>query len=224
MEDIVIIGASGHAKVIIEVVEMTAKYSIYGLVDSFKPKGIKVHGYKILGPEDEIRNLAEKGIKRGIIAIGDNWIRYTMSKKIRQIVKDFEFITVIHPTAIVSNSAKIGKGTAILIAVKINADAQIGDNCIVNTNSSFGHDSVLGDFSSIAPGVTVGGNVTIGFCSAISLGANLIQGICIGNHSVIGAGSLILQNIVDFKLAFGVPGKEIRTLQKGERYLSKVDS
>jgi sugar O-acyltransferase (sialic acid O-acetyltransferase NeuD family) len=222
MEKIVIIGASGHAKVIIETVESNRNYQIHGLIDSFKSTGTKLCGYEVLGTESLLKILAEKGIKKGVIAIGDNWGRYTMYNRIKQIVPDFEFITVIHPTAIVSKSAQIGKGTVVLVAVKINAHAQIGEGCILNTNSSFGHDGVLQNFSSIAPGVTVGGNVTIGFCTAVSLGANLIQGVCVGKHSVVGAGSLILQDVDDFKLVFGIPGKEIRTLKKGERYLSKI--
>ncbi len=163
MEKIVIIGASGHAKVIIETVELNKKYQIHGLIDSYKPKGAKLLGYEVLGTEILIRNLTEKGIKKGIIAIGDNWCRYTMCTKIKQIAPDFEFVTLIHPTAIISKSARIGKGTVILVSVKVNAHATIGDGCILNTNSSFGHDCILENFSSLAPGVTVGGNVTLVF-------------------------------------------------------------
>ncbi len=221
MEKIVIIGASGHARVIIETVELNKKYQIYGLIDSFKPKGQKILGYEILGTEDLIQDLMKKGIRKGVIAIGDNWTRYMMYTKIKEETPDFEFVTIIHSSAIISPSAKIGRGTVVLASVKVNTYAEIGDGCILNTNSSFGHDGRLSDFSSIAPGVTVGGNVAIGFCTAISLGANVIQGIVIGKHSIIGAGSLILHDIDDFKLVFGVPGKEIKTIEKGEKYLTK---
>ncbi len=221
MEKIVIIGASGHARVIIETVESNGNYQIYGVIDSFKPKGRKILGYEILGTEDLIKGLVKKGINKGVIAIGDNWTRYLMYIRIKEIAPDFEFVTIIHSSAIISPSAKIGKGTVVLASVKVNTLAEVGDGCILNTNSSFGHDGKLNDFSSIAPGVTIGGNVTVGFCTAISLGANVIQGICIGKHSIIGAGSLILQNIDDFKLVYGVPGKEIKTVEKGKRYLSK---
>ncbi|MFD2562440.1 acetyltransferase [Aquimarina rubra] len=221
MEKIVIIGASGHAKVVIETVESNGKYQIYGLIDSFKPKGDKVLGYEILGTEDLIKDLIKKGIKKGIIAIGDNWTRYLMHTKIKELAPDFEFVTIIHSSAIISPSVIIGKGTVILASVKVNALAEIGDGCILNTNASFGHDGKLNDFASIAPGVTVGGNVTVGFCSAISLGANVIQGVDIGKHSIIGAGSLILHDVDDFNLVYGVPGEVIKTVKKGKRYLSK---
>lgn len=221
MDKILIIGASGHAKVIIETIELNNNYQIYGLIDTFKPIGEKVLGYEILGTEDYIKNLAQKGINKGVIAIGDNWNRFLMQEKIKKISPDFEFISVIHPLTTISPSVKIGKGTVILASVIINAEAEVGDFCILNTGASFGHDSIIKDFSSLAPGVTVGGNVTIDTCTAISLGANVIQGITIGKHSIIGAGSLVLHDVVDYKLFYGVPAKEIRTIKAGENYLSK---
>ncbi|WP_299216962.1 acetyltransferase [uncultured Aquimarina sp.] len=221
MDKIVIIGASGHAKVVIETVESNGKFQIYGLIDSFKPKGEKVLGYEILGTEDLIKDLIKKGINKGVIAIGDNWTRYLMYTKIKEMAVDFEFVTIIHSSAIISPSVIIGKGTVILASVKVNALVEIGDGCILNTNASFGHDGKLNDFASIAPGVTVGGNVTVGFCSAVSLGANVIQGVDIGKHSIIGAGSLILHDVDDFNLVYGVPGEVIKTVKKGKRYLSK---
>jgi len=219
MDNVLIIGASGHAKVIIEAIELEKKYQIYGLIDSYKPKGTKLFDYKVLGTEYDIKDLAAKGITKGIIAIGDNWDRHIIRERIKSIVPDFEFITVIHPSAIISPSATIGKGTVILASVTINAATTIGDFCILNTDANFGHDSKMEDYSSLAPGVTIGGNVHIDYCSAISLGANVIQGIRIGKHSVIGAGSVLLNNVEDFKLIYGIPAKEIRTIKKGERYL-----
>ncbi|WP_438712197.1 acetyltransferase [Aquimarina muelleri] len=221
MDKIVVIGASGHAKVIIEIVETSKDYQIYGLIDTYKEKGQRILNYEIVGTEHDIPDLVNKGVNKGIIAIGDNWNRLLIQKKIKKISPNFQFITVIHPTAIVSPSVKIGQGTVILASVVVNAEAEIGDFCILNTGASFGHDSSVKNFSSIAPGVTVGGNVSIDICTAISLGANIIQGITIGKHSIVGAGSLVLNSIGDYKLVYGVPAKEIRNVQKGENYLSK---
>ncbi|MDH7446560.1 acetyltransferase [Aquimarina sp. 2201CG14-23] len=221
MNKVLVIGASGHAKVIIEAIELNKNYEIHGLIDSFKPKGQKLSGYEVLGTEDEISEIANQGITKGIIAIGDNFTRHLMYRKIIELVPDFEFITVIHPSAVISPSVRIGKGTVILASATINIDTVVGDFCIINTYASFGHDGIMSDFSSLAPGVNIGGNVEIDFCTAICLGANVIQGVTIGRHCIIGAGSLILNNIVDFKLVYGVPGKEIRTIKEGESYLQK---
>ncbi|OED39549.1 transferase [Flavobacteriaceae bacterium (ex Bugula neritina AB1)] len=219
MDNVLVIGASGHAKVVIEAIELEKKYQIYGLIDSYKPKGVKLFDYEVLGTEFDIKDFAAKGITKGIIAIGDNWDRHLIQEKIKELVPEFEFITVIHPSAIISPSAKIGKGTVVLASVTINTGTLIGDFCILNTDANFGHDSSMANFSSLAPGVTIGGNVHIDHCSAVSLGANIIQGKKIGRHSVIGAGSLLLNDVEDFKLVYGVPAKVIRTIKKGERYL-----
>ncbi|PKV50994.1 sugar O-acyltransferase (sialic acid O-acetyltransferase NeuD family) [Aquimarina sp. MAR_2010_214] len=220
MEKTLIIGASGHAKVIIETIELNNNYEIYGLIDTFKPKGSKLLRYEVLGKEEDIPSLIKQGIRKGIIAIGDNWVRYQMYLKIKKIAPDFEFINVIHPSVVISPSVILGEGSVILASVTINAEAQVGDFCILNTGVNLGHDSIMKEFSSLAPGATIGGNVYIGKGTAISLGANIIQGITVGNYSVVGAGSVIVNNIDDYKLAYGVPAKEIRTFKKGERYLS----
>ncbi|WP_103068545.1 acetyltransferase [Aquimarina sediminis] len=221
MDKVLIIGASGHAKVIIETIELGGDYQIHGLIDTYKPKGEKLLDYEILGTEHDIPDFVSKGINKGIIAIGDNWTRFLMQSRIKEVSPDFEFVTVIHPSAIISPSVRIGVGTIILASVTINAEARIGNFCILNTDANFDHDSTIQDFSSLAPGVTVGGNVSIGRCTAISLGANVIQGITIGRHSIVGAGSLILHDVADFSLVYGVPAKEIRSIKEGESYLSK---
>lgn len=219
MDKIIVIGASGHAKVIIEAIELSKSHHIHGLIDSFKPKGRKLFDYEILGTEDIIPDLRSNGITKGVIAIGDNWTRFLMYKKILSLVPDFEFIKVIHPSAVISPRVKIGAGTVILPSVTINVDAEIGKHCIVNTYASFGHEGRMDDFSSLAPGVIAGGNVKIGFCSAICLGANIIQGTRIGEHSIIGAGALVLSDVGNFKLMYGVPGTVIKSIEKGEKYL-----
>jgi len=221
MDEILIIGASGHAQVIIETIKLNNEYQIYGLIDSYKSKGEEALGYAVLGTEDIISDLRKKGINKGVIAIGDNWSRYQMYIKIKESNPDFEFVSIIHPSSVISPSAKIGKGSVILASVKINTLALVGDGCILNTNSSFGHDGAMSNFSSIAPGVTIGGNVSIGFCSAISLGANIIQGLSIGEHSIIGAGSLVLKDVPNNVLAYGVPANEIKSIKKGKKYLAK---
>lgn len=222
MDKVIIIGASGHAKVIIEMIELNKKYEVLGFIDTYKTKGDKVLGYDILGKETVLKELAADGYKKGIICIGDNWIRSVMRDKIIELVPDFEFITVIHPFAIISPYSHIGKGTVVLASGTVNADARVGDFCIINTNANFGHDSVMEDFSSLAPGVTTGGAVYVGEYSAISIGVTIIQNLSIGKHSVVGAGAVVTSNIDDFVIAYGVPAKAIRSRKKGEGYLSSV--
>ncbi|WP_166966377.1 acetyltransferase [Yeosuana marina] len=220
MKKILIIGASGHAKVVIDIIERQNTYQIFGLIDSFKDIGTQLLGYNILGTEDDIPNLIEKhDIYGGLIAVGDNWKRSQLVHKIENLTSNFKFIVAIHPSAIIGKQVDIEEGSVIVAGVVINCDTQIGKHCIVNTKASVGHDCTIKAFSSIAPGVTLGGHVMIENHTAISLGANLIGKIHIGEHTVIGAGALVLNDIESYKIAYGVPAKPIKNREAGDVYL-----
>jgi sugar O-acyltransferase (sialic acid O-acetyltransferase NeuD family) len=218
--NIIIIGSSGHAKVIIDIIEKENRYSIIGLVDNNRKTGEETLGYKIIGKDRNIPTLMKKhSLAGGIIAIGDNWIRKQVSDKIKAIAPSFRFITAIHPNAQIGKNVQIGDGTAIMAGVIINPDSRVGRHCILNTNSSLDHDCNLSDFSSLAPNVTTGGNVKIGKYSAVSLGANIIHGITINEHAIIGAGAVVIKDVPKLCINYGVPSKVMRTREIGEKYL-----
>jgi len=218
---IVVIGASGHAKVIIDIIEREGKYDILGLIDSYKEKGGKTFGYAILGTEKIIPQLIEdENLYGGVLAIGDNFIRKELFFKIKEIQPDFKYINAIHPQAVIGAKVILGKGIVIMPGVIVNTQSKIGNFCILNTKSTLDHECKMQNFSSLGPGTNVGGNVGIGECTAISLGAKVIENIAIGKHTVIGAGSLVIRDVGDFKVAFGIPAKEVRTRDIGEGYLS----
>lgn len=219
-KNIVIIGASGHAKVIIDIVEKQNKFNIIGLIDSYKKLGTKISGYEILGTEDIIEQLmADQGVIGGIIAIGDNWTRHIIKEKVKSIAPNFEFLPAIHPNAVLSRNIKIPKGVVIMAGAIINSDAIVGEFCIINTNASLGHESTMQNYSSLAPGVNIGGNVRIGNFSAISIGATIIQNINIGDHALVGAGALVINDVKDCDVVYGIPAKHIRTRNIDEKYL-----
>jgi len=219
-QNIVIVGSSGHAKVIIDIVEKEDKFNIVGLLDAFKKIGESAFGYDIIGEEKDLPQLKKKHqLTGGIIAIGDNWIRSIVRNKIQEIDDSFIFVSTIHPSAVIARGVTIGTGTVLMAGTVVNSNSRIGDFCIINTNASIDHDSKMNNFSSIAPGVTTGGNVSIGEFTAVSLGANVIHGVKIGKHSVIGSGSVALKNIDDYVVAFGTPARTVRERKKGEKYL-----
>jgi sugar O-acyltransferase (sialic acid O-acetyltransferase NeuD family) len=220
MNKILLIGASEHAKVVMDIVEKEGKYEILGLIDTYKPAGMDVFGYKILGAEDVLVSLfAEGEVAGGIITIGDNWTRHKMAEKIQSLAPGFPFVSAIHPSAVLARGVTVGAGTVIMAGVVINSDSKIGEHCILNTKSSLDHDCEMGDFSSLAPGVTAGGKVSIGKFSAISLGANIIHGVNIGGQTVLGAGAVALKDIPSYCVAYGAPAKVIRKREAGEKYL-----
>lgn len=221
MKNIIIFGASGHGSVVLDIIESEGQFQPVGFIDSYKRKGIVIHGYEIIGNEYDLPFLIEKlNIYGGIVAIGDNWSRKIMVNRILKIVPRFHFINAIHPAAVIGKNVQIGQGTVIVPGTIVNANAQIGDHCILNTSSSLGHDSILSDFSSLAPRVCTGGALNLGVCSAISMGASVIENITIGKHSVVGAGALVLNDVPDYVVAFGSPAKVMRQRRIDDPYLA----
>lgn len=218
--NIIVIGSSGHAKVVIDCIERENKHEIIGLLDRFRQVGSSSFGYKVIGKEEDLQNLIKMHkIEGGIIAIGDNFTRYTVYNKISQHIPQFNFIKVIHPSAQITRNVSIGKGTVIMANTTISSDAAVGSFCIINNNSSLDHDSKMLDYSSLAPGSNIGGNVKIGLFTAVSLGAKVIHGITIGDHTIIGAGATVIKDIPQYVVAYGNPAKVIRGRIAGEKYL-----
>jgi len=219
-EPIFVIGASGHAKVIIDIIEKEGKYEIAGLIDSFKNKGDELLGYTILGKENEIAELAQlHSVSAVIIAIGDNWTRHLVMERISKNATELKFASVVHPSAQIAKNVQIGEGVVIMAGAVVNTDSVIGDFTIINTKASIDHDGKMMPFSSVAPGVTAGGNVTIGSYTAISIGATIKHNITIGQHALIGAGAVLLHDCADNTIMYGVPAKTIKTRNAGDRYL-----
>ena len=220
MENIVVVGSSGHAKVVIDTIEKEGKHNIIGLIDEFREINEATLNYKVLGKESDLPKLyLEHNIKGVIIAIGDNHIRSIVVEKVKKFVHNVKFITTIHPNTSIAMDVNIGKGTAIMAGVIINSCCNIGDFCILNTKSSLDHDSDMSSFSSFAQNVTTGGNCTIGQFSAVGIGSNIVHKIEIGEHTVIGAGSTVLNNIDSFCVSYGTPSKILRQRKIGDKYL-----
>jgi sugar O-acyltransferase (sialic acid O-acetyltransferase NeuD family) len=217
MKEILVFGAGGHAKVIIDIIEKQNEYKLVGLIDPYKEKNEEHFGYPILGNNRDYSIINR--VYGGIIAIGDNWVRYKTSLFIISKNNSFRFMCFIHPFSMIARGVKIGKGSIIMPGVIINSDTIIGNHCIINTNTSIDHDCNIGNYVSLAPKVTTGGHVNISDYSAIGLGTNIIQNINIGEHTIIGAGSTVVRHIGSNIVAFGTPCKKKRTRRIGEKYL-----
>ena len=220
MENILIIGSGGHAKVIIDIVAKEGLYHIVGLLNKRPKKNEKISGYDILGNDEDLPKFVKThAIKGIIIAVGDNFTRANVVSHIREICPELSFYSATHPQASIASDVSVGQGTVIMAGVSVNPTSSIGEFCILNTNSSLDHDSQMGDFTSLAPGVTVGGDCQVGEFSAINIGAILIPRITIGAHSVVGAGSLVNKSVGSFEVVYGSPAKKIRERKAGEKYL-----
>jgi len=205
---IIIIGASGLGKEVLMTLHdynTSKEFEILGFVDDNMNLWNKsIHDIPVLGGIDWILENAEKKIEY-VIAIGVPKIRQKIVKKLEN--KKIKFISLIHPSTIISKSSKIGKGCVIQPGVIIMPDVKIGDFVYVNINSCIGHDSIISDFVTVNPGVHINGNTKIEMLSDIGTGVAMKQNIKIGKNCVIGAGTVLISDVPDNSLFVGVPGK-----------------
>jgi acetyltransferase EpsM len=191
-----IIGAGGHAKVIIEIIEAMGA-DIVTVMDN-NPDRKEILGYSTTQAEDSLSGDC-------IVALGDNLSRKTWVEN-----HPVTFGQAIHPSAIISGRTKIGAGTVVMAGAVMNADTVIGCHCIINTNAGIDHDCMIGDFVHIAPNAALAGGVTVGEGTHIGIGSSVTQGIRIGKWATIGAGAVIIQDVPDYAVVVGVPGRIIK--------------
>ena len=200
MKKITLFGGGAHAKVLIDCLQQEAQYEVATILDDHPTVS------RILNYEVQKRTYTHSyQDQAAIISITNGPIR----KKIATGLQ-CDFVTTIHPTAIVSPYARLGVGTQILAGAIISTGAQIGNHCIVNTGTVVEHDCLLSDFVHLAPNTSVGGGAKIGTCTQIGIGATVIQNITIGANVIIGAGAVVLTDIPDNCTAVGVPAKPIK--------------
>jgi sugar O-acyltransferase (sialic acid O-acetyltransferase NeuD family) len=197
-EEIVVIGAGGHAKVLITT--LTARgFSIAAVFDDDDTKwGVDAQGTRVS------RIDRERG-GNGIIGIGDNAQRREMARAL-----SFEWRTVVHPSAFVHPSAKLGRGTVVFAGAVVQPDAVIGDHVIVNTGATVDHDCVVGDYAHLAPGVHLAGSVQVGEGAFLGIGSVVIPGVRIGHWSTLGAGAAAIRDVADGVVAVGVPARALK--------------
>jgi sugar O-acyltransferase (sialic acid O-acetyltransferase NeuD family) len=222
---LLIIGSSGHAAVLVDAIQVSGSYRIAGYLDDTMAPGTVRRGYPILGAIENVTAVCdEHGIADAVIAIGDNWWRRHVHEKLIKWFPPLKFPVVLHPSAVVSKSAEIGRGTAVLATCHIGPRSKVGAFCILNTGSSIDHDCEMHDYSSIGPGVFTGGLVEIGECSAIGVGASISDRISVGRHAVIGTGAVVVRNIPDLAVAYGNPARVRRSRSEGESYVDSNKS
>jgi sugar O-acyltransferase (sialic acid O-acetyltransferase NeuD family) len=190
-----LIGAGGHAKVIIELIEESGG-SVKEVMDS-NPALTQLMGYSVIQEQKPSYTI--------IVSVGNNKTRQRITEKCEGL-----FGRAIHPHANISKRSSIGDGSVVMAGTSINAETVIGKHCIINTNASVDHECKISDFVHIAPNASLGGNVTVGEGSWIGIGSCIIQGITIGQWATIGAGTVIVEDVPDYAVVVGVPGKIIK--------------
>jgi len=201
MKQLVIVGAGGHGKVVLDGALIIGR-AIWGLVDDDSGKiGSVIMGYEIKADAATFLESIPEDIA-AVIAVGSNVKRAALYRKFSPYL---EIVTVIHPVAAISDSATIGAGTVIMPGAVVNAEASLGDGVIVNTNSSIDHDCRLGDFSQVSPGATICGSVSLGERTFIGAGATILQGLTVGNDAVVAAGAVVTKDVPPGATVKGIP-------------------
>lgn len=218
---LVVLGASGHAKVIIDAAKKQGLYELAGIiVKSLDNMPRACLGVPVLGTDDSLESLVrEHGIQAAVVAIGDNFVREQVAAFIQSRYPLLEFGTIVHPSAQIGEEVAIGRGSVVMAGAVVNTGTTIGEFCIVNSSASLDHDNTVESYASIAPGATTGGNVAIGRAAAICLGAHVLHGRCIGANSVVGAGSVVTNDVPTNAVAYGTPARVQRMRAVGDRYL-----
>ena len=203
---IIMIGNGGHASVLVETL-IAQQRELKGYTAPQAENNFFELSY--LGTDDVIMTYppAEVNLVLGLGTIGISTLRRSIFEHF--IARGYTFANVIHPTAILASSVRMGQGIQIMAGTIIQTNGSIADNTIINTGAVVDHDSVIGGHVHIAPGSTLSGGVTIGNGCHIGTGVSVIQGITIGEETLIGAGAVVVKNIGDRKIAYGVPAKEV---------------
>lgn len=204
-DDVFVLGANGHGMVVCDILGVGTGPRPAGFFDD----DASLHGTRILGLPvvGAIEEAADRGVRRFAMGIGDNAARRRVFRRVLEL--GLQPVTAVHPSAVVSPHAIVGRGAVVMANAAINVAAEIGENAIVNTAASIDHHCIVGAHAHIAPGAILAGNVRVGEETMIGAGAVVIPGVSIGARCVVGAGAVVTSSVPDDATVAGVPARAI---------------
>lgn len=219
--DIVILGAGGHGRVVLDIILQAKEHKPVGFLDNNKQlHGRRIDGLPVLGGLEELDGLRQRGIQGICLAIGDNGTRRAISNTLEDT--DFQLINAIHPSAQIASSAALGRGVVVAAGALVGAHCQIGDLTILNTGCIIDHESMIGTAVHICPGVRLAGHVTVESGAFLGIGSTVVQNTKIGFEAVVGAGAVVLQEVVPMTTVVGVPAREVKSAPSAKEMASML--
>lgn len=201
---IVVLGAGGHAKVVLATMKEAGISASFVLDDDQEKWGKAILGVPVIGDFSKLVDLEDA---QAVVAIGDNVVR----KKVVETWSSYcSWLTVIHPQAYVHPTAKIDEGSVVFAGACIQPDVTVGEHAIVNTGVIIDHDCRIEDFVHIGPGAALAGGVWIKEGAFLGIGCKVVPGKTVGEWATVGAGAVVIQDIPAFAVAVGIPAREIK--------------
>jgi sugar O-acyltransferase (sialic acid O-acetyltransferase NeuD family) len=208
MCDLVLWGIGGHGKVILDVARTVGKFSRVCFIDDVVNESAReFYNCRVFEASRYLQVLKGSGSSRYLVAIGNNDIRAACF--LRALEHGLLPARLVHPSAVISELALVGDGTAVMARSVINAAAHIGKNCIINTAAVVEHDCRIGDHVHLSPGVLLGGGVTVHSYAHVGIGAIALPGTEIGEGSIVGAGAVVLNSVPAGATVVGIPARVV---------------
>ena len=203
-EKVFLFGASGHAKVVVDIVERAGGTVTFIVDDDPARTGQRLLGHSVIGGRAELPgHRGSAGL--AIVAIGVNAARLAVAEWLAD--SGFAFASAIHPSAQIGREVQLGAGSVVMATAAINSDTTIGAHCIVNTGASVDHDCVLGEGVHVAPGARLCGGVKVGRGTLVGAGAVVVPGRRIGADAIIRAGAVVLADVPEGRSVAGNPAR-----------------
>lgn len=210
MRSLIILGAGGHAQVLVDILRLSGTYALVGLLDPARV-GQTAAGLPVLGGDELLPQLRAEGVDAALVGVGSTGDPALRIKLYTQLVQTgFELINALHPAALIAPSVTLGRGVAVMAGAIINPGSRLGDNVIVNTGAIVEHENVIGMHVHISPGAILCGQVQVGPGAHIGAGAVVRQGLVIGEQAVVGAGAVVVKTVLPRTVVVGVPARELR--------------
>ncbi|MBN1844862.1 MAG: acetyltransferase [Sedimentisphaerales bacterium] len=206
---IIIVGAGGHGRVVLDILKRNHQFEVKGFLDSDPAlHRNRIDGVEVLGDLSLIPRFGALGISGAVIAIGDNRIRQMYAETLERA--GIGLVSAIHPWASIADTARIGKNVVICAGVNVCAHTCIEDSVILNTGCIIDHESHIGPAAHICPGVRMAGHVSINPAAFVGIGATVIQNVTIGEAAVVGAGAVVIKDVPAYTTVVGVPAHIVK--------------
>ena len=215
---IVIIGAGGHGKVVLDIFGANRHFEVVGFLDADPGTHRKIiDGVTVLGDLSLIPKLPEMHVHAAIVAIGDN---YTRKKYVEKLQKaGIELLCAIHPSAQIAPNVSIGKNVVIAAGTILCTNVTVHDSVILNTGSLVDYNCCIHNCAHVGPGVKVAACVNIEESALIGIGASIVPNVTVGESAIVGAGAVVLQDVSAFSTVVGVPARIVKS-----SHIDKIES